>query len=74
VQVEQPQPDAIAKAEGYTLLHRKRAALIRRLGRMPDRIKIGRLPPEVVHAIVTATTPILRALDATQALPAAVAA
>ena len=39
------------------------AALIRRLGRLPDRIDVGGLTPEVVHALVTGTTPTLRALD-----------
>ena len=56
-------PDPIAAAERYALLHRKRAALIRRLGRLPDRIDVGGLTPEVVHALVTGTTPTLRALD-----------
>jgi hypothetical protein len=36
--------------------------LIRRLGHLPP--KFGWLAPEVVHAVVTGTTPILRALDA----------
>ena len=60
---EPAEPDPIAAAERYALLHRKRAALIRRLGRLPDRIDVGVLTPEVVHAIVTGTTPVLCALD-----------
>ena len=58
---EPPQPNPIAEAERYALHHRKRAMLVRRLGHLPP--KFGWLPPEVVHAIVTGTTPILRALD-----------
>ena len=67
-------PDPIAEAERYALQHRKRAVLIRRLGRLPDRIDIGVLTPEVVHAIVTGTTPVLRALDDKPHATAAVAA
>jgi hypothetical protein len=58
-----PQPTPIAEAEDYALHHRKRAALIRRLGRLPRKLNVGPLPRELVHAIVTGTTPILRALD-----------
>jgi hypothetical protein len=60
---EPPLADPTAQAERYALQHRKRAMLIRRLGRLPDRIDIGRLPPRVVHALVSGSTPILRALD-----------
>jgi hypothetical protein len=67
-------PDPIAEAERYALQHRKRAVLIRRLGRLPDKIDIGVLTPEVVHAIVTGTTPRLRALDDKPHAAAAVAA
>jgi hypothetical protein len=58
-----PNPNPIAEAERYALKHRSRAKLIRRLRGMPDKTNIGWLPPEVIHAIVTGTTPILRALD-----------
>jgi hypothetical protein len=58
----EPPPDPIAAAEHYAVNHRKRAVLIRRFGRLPDRLAVGRLPPAVVHAIATGTTPILRAL------------
>jgi hypothetical protein len=66
-------PTPTAEAERYALQHRKRAKLIRRLGRLPDKTDIGWLPPEVVHALVTGRTPILRALDDTpgRALPRA---
>jgi hypothetical protein len=53
----------VTEAERYAVLHRKRAVLIRRLGRLPDKVNVGWLRPEVVQAIVTGTTPILRALD-----------
>lgn len=58
-----PQPAAIAEAERYALVHRQRAILIRRHGRLPNRRDIGPVPPDVVHALVTGTTPVLRALD-----------
>ena len=61
--VADPNPDPIAEAEHYALHHRKRAALIRSLRRLPDKFDVGPMRPEVVHAIVTGTTPILRALD-----------
>jgi len=71
---EPPKPGPIAEAERYALLHRKRAALIRRLGRLPDKIDIGGLSPEAAHAIVIGTTPILLALDARPRRAAALAA
>jgi len=67
---EPPKPSPIAAAERYALLHRKRAMLIRSLGRLPDKLDVGHVPPEVVHAIVTGTTPILRALDKPSKYPA----
>jgi hypothetical protein len=57
-----PKRDPIAEAERYATNHRKNATLIRRLGRLPDRVAVGAVPPEVVHAIATGTTPILMAL------------
>jgi hypothetical protein len=63
--------DATAQAERYALIHRKRAALIRRHGGLPDRREIGRVPPGVVQAIVTGTTPNLCALDRASQRPAA---
>ncbi len=60
---EPPKPSPIAEAESYALHHRKRAVLIRRLGRVPHKLNIGPIKPEVVHAIVTGTTPALLALD-----------
>jgi hypothetical protein len=57
-----PRRDPIAEAERYATLHRKNATLIRRLGRLPDRVAVGAVAPAVVHAIATGTTPILAAL------------
>ena len=57
-----PQSDPVAEAERYATYHRKNATLIRRLGRLPDRVAVGAVAPEVVHAIATGTTPILAAL------------
>ncbi len=59
----EPQPDPIAEAEHYAVIYPRRAALIRRLGRVPDKCSFG--PPEdyVVRALVTGRTPALLALD-----------
>jgi len=58
-----PPPSPIDEAERYALSHRKRAVLIRRFGRLPDKLDCGGIRPEVVHAIATGTTPILMALS-----------
>jgi hypothetical protein len=68
-----PPRDAVAEAERYALLHRKNAALIRRLGRLPDKLDIGWVPPDVVHTIATGTTPGLCALDRKSRQPATLA-
>lgn len=60
---EPPKPNPIAEAERYARLHRKRAALIRRLGHIPHKLNCGPLPPDLVQAIITGSTPVLRALD-----------
>jgi hypothetical protein len=59
-----PPPDPIAEAEHYAQHHRKRAALIRKLRRLPRHINVGYIPPAVVHALINGTTPTLQALDA----------
>jgi hypothetical protein len=64
-------PSAIDEAERYALQHRRRARLIRRFGRVPDRLDFGPIPPDVVHAIATGDTPILRALQDNQRRSAA---
>ncbi len=60
---EEATPDPIAAAEEYAVLYPERAALIRRLGCVPDNASFG--PPEdyLVHALVTGRTPALLALD-----------
>jgi hypothetical protein len=57
-------PDPAAEAEQYALIYPRRAALIRRLGRLPDNPTFG--PPEeyLVRAVATGRTPALLALDA----------
>ena len=62
-QPQTPDPDPIAEPERYAILHRKRAALIRSLRRLPDKLDIGPMRPDVLHAIITGTTSILRSLD-----------
>ena len=59
-----PSIDIAAEADQYALRHRKRASLIRSLGRLPDRLNCGPLSPGLVKAIVTGTSPILQALAA----------
>ena len=63
VPATQPRHDIAAEADDYTLHHRKRAALIRRLGRLPEKLNFGPVPPELVKEIVTGVSPILRSLD-----------
>lgn len=68
----QPQPEAEAKpppfeqlseAEQYAVMYPRRAALIRRLGGLPQPCDFG--PPEaaLVRAIIATDTPIMRAVD-----------
>lgn len=52
-----------SQADRYALEHRKRARLIRSLGRLPQRLDWGPLAPELVRAIATGTSAILRSLD-----------
>jgi hypothetical protein len=57
-----PDPEDIGHAERFALIHRNDAVLLRRGRHIPN----GRhadLPPEVVRALVTGTTPILCSLD-----------
>jgi hypothetical protein len=60
---EPPPSDILAEANEYALNHRKRAALIRRLRRLPERIDCGPMRPQLLHAIITGTSPILCSLD-----------
>jgi hypothetical protein len=58
-----PEADPIAEAEEYAVIYPQRAALIRRVGRVPDNVSFG--PPEdhLVRALVTGRSPALLALD-----------
>jgi hypothetical protein len=58
-----PSSDIAIQADEYALRQPKRAALIRRLGHLPERINCGPMTPKLVHAIVTGTSAILRSLD-----------
>ena len=53
----------VAEAEHYAVLYPERAALIRRLGRVPADVSFGPPDPDIVQALVTARTPALAALD-----------
>jgi hypothetical protein len=66
--------DVVAEADRYALAHRKRAALIRSLGRLPDKLDFGPQSPELVRQIVTGTSEVLRSLDAKSRRSAAAAA
>ncbi len=71
---EPPSRDIAAEADEYALLHRKRASLIRSLGRVPHRLDWGPMAPELVQAIVSGTSPILRGLDRSNGRRLAIAA
>jgi hypothetical protein len=58
-----PVADVAAEADRYALAHRKRATLIRSLGRLPDNLHVGLMAPALVRAIVTGNSPVLRSLD-----------
>ena len=53
----------VAEAEHYAALYPERAALIRRIGRVPANVSFGPPDPDLVQALVTARTPALAALD-----------
>jgi hypothetical protein len=58
-----PKADPVAEAEQYALIYPQPAALIRRLGRVPDDVTFG--PPEdyLVRELVNGQSPVLLALD-----------
>ena len=58
-----PPVDVAAEADRFAQRHRRQAALIRRLGHVPDGVGHDALSPALVQAIVTGTSPNLRALD-----------
>jgi hypothetical protein len=55
--------DLAAEADDYALRHHDQAALIRDLGSLSGGPDGGAVPPELLAAIVTGSSPILRALD-----------
>jgi hypothetical protein len=67
VPLPEPEPTDIfallTEAEQYAIIYPRRAALIRSLGRLPDKCDFGPPAPELVHAIVTGTSPTLCALS-----------
>ena len=60
----QPAPATEAEAEQHAIFFPPRAALNRSLGGLPAKCDVDPPPPDLVHAIVTGTTPTLCALDA----------
>jgi hypothetical protein len=58
-----PVGDPVTEADQYAVIYPRRAALIRSLGSLPARCDFGPPSAALVHAIVTGTSPILRALD-----------
>jgi hypothetical protein len=58
-----PPVDVAAEADRFAQRHRRQAALIRRLGHAHDGVGHDALSPALVQAIVTGTSPNLRALD-----------
>jgi len=53
----------VAEAEHYAAIYPERAALIRRVGRVPDDVSFGPPDDDLVQALITARTPALAALD-----------
>lgn len=63
----EPEPEdkfrQLTEAEQYAVNYPRRAALIRALGGLPEPCNFGPPSPELVHAIVISTSPILLELD-----------
>jgi hypothetical protein len=57
------EPDPLAEAEHYAILYPERAALIRRMGRLPDDLSFGPPDDNVVQALIAGRSPALAALD-----------
>jgi hypothetical protein len=58
-----PRNPWVAEADRYAVIYPQRAARIRALGGLPQPCDFGPPPPELVDAIVTGTSPTLRALE-----------
>ena len=59
-----PQPDPAPEADQHAIVYPRPAAPFRSQGGLPDKYDVDPPPPDLVHAIVTGTTPTSRALDA----------
>jgi hypothetical protein len=70
VEEAEPQTDLAAEADQYAIIHPRRAALMRRLGGLPEKCTFGPPSVELVDAIVTGRSPILCALDGATAAAA----
>ena len=65
---EAPADAVTSPADLYAIMYPRRAALIRALGGLPLPCDFGPPSPELVHAIVTGTSPTLIALDRENAM------
>ena len=59
----EPQPDVAAEADRYAIIHPRRAAAIRKNGRVTAECGRDPIPAELVQAIITGTSPTLRQFD-----------
>jgi len=59
----EPEPPPLTEAQSYAVLYPERAALIRRLGRVPDDVTFDPPHDDLVQALLTAQDPILTRLD-----------
>jgi len=59
----EPQTELAVEADQYALIHPRRAALMRRLGGLPEKCTFGPPAAELVEAIVSGSSSILCALD-----------
>jgi hypothetical protein len=71
VEATEPPFEQLAEADQYAIIYPRRAALIRSLGGLPARCDFGPPEPDLVRAIVSGTSPTLRALDASAQASAA---
>jgi hypothetical protein len=58
-----PEPAPVTAAEQYAAIYPERAALIRRLGRVPDNVPFGPPDDDLVQALLEARTPAFATLD-----------
>ena len=65
-------PDSLAEAEHYAILYPERAALIRRMGGLPDDLSFGPPDDDIVAALISGRSPALAALDGLAIPPGAI--